>query len=172
MMFGWALRRVSREFLEDGHLSPTTSRAVYVAYSLHALAFLVAVRRPEPPALPRAAAITLGLPLALTGATLFVWGWRGLPVADDSGLATGGLVTGGAYRLSRNPQNVGWALLLTGVALARRSGLGLGLTALFWGAFRAYVPLEEAFLERTYGEAYRRYRARTPRFLGQPPHDS
>lgn len=169
--YGWAFTRVRREY-KDGHLSPITSGAVYVAYGLHALAFLAAIRRPAPPALPSTIATAVGLPLALKGTALFVSGWRALPVADDSGLATGGLVTGGAYRVSRNPQNVGWALLLLGVALVRRSGAGAGLTALFWAAFRAYLPLEEAFLERTYGEAYWHSRDRAPRFLGRPARDA
>ena len=96
-------------------------------------------------------------------------GWRTLPVTDDSALTTSGLKSGGVYRLSRNPQNVGWAISLLGVALARRSGLGASLVALFCAAFATYLPIEETFLEQTYGEAYRRYKQRTPRILGWRP---
>ncbi len=38
--------------------------------------------------------------------------------------------------------------------------IGLGLVILIMAPFA-----EEPWLEETYGEAYRRYRARTPRFL-------
>lgn len=170
--YGWALPRVRREYAEDGHLSRATAGVVYVAYGLHALGWLGAVRaRAWPLTLPAPVAVSVGLPLALSGTGLFAAGWRALPPADDSGLATSGLITGGVYRVGRNPQNVGWALLLTGGAFVRRSGLGLGLAALFWMTFRAYVPVEEAFLERTYDEGYRRYRACTPHFLGWPSRD-
>lgn len=126
--------------MEDGHLSLLTSGVVYVAYSLHALAFLAAVQRLALPALPDTTATAVGLPFPPARAALFVSGWRALPVTNDSGLETGGLVTGGAYRVSRNPQSVGWALL--GVALVWRSGAKARLTALFWMTFYGYVPWE------------------------------
>jgi protein-S-isoprenylcysteine O-methyltransferase Ste14 len=83
-----------------------------------------------------------------------------------SGLDTSTLVTTGAYCLSRNPQNVGWAFFLAGIAVAGRSALALLMAAVFWAAFRVYVSAEEEFLERTFGEAYRNYCASTHRYLG------
>ncbi len=77
-------------------------------------------------------------------------------------------MTDGVYRYSRNPQNVGWGLVLLGVSLAGRSGAALLLTAVFFVVFRSYIPVEERHLERTFGEEYRRYRDATPRFLGLP----
>ncbi|MFK7603907.1 methyltransferase family protein [Deinococcus sp. SM5_A1] len=59
--------------------------------------------------------------------------------------------------------------MLLGLSLARRSWAGAGLTGLFCGMFLKYLPTEEAFLEQTYGETYRRYKTRTPRFLGWWP---
>jgi protein-S-isoprenylcysteine O-methyltransferase Ste14 len=56
-----------------------------------------------------------------------------------SGVDTSILVTTGAYRWSRNPQNVGWALFLVGIALIGRSALALLMAAVFWGTFHAYV---------------------------------
>lgn len=76
------------------------------------------------------------------------------------------LITGGIYRWSRNPQNVGWTLFLVGMALLRTSGLVLLLAVLFWVSFRMYLPLEEQLLERIFGDAYRTYRSQTHRYLG------
>lgn len=45
------------------------------------------------------------------------------------------LITTGIFRWSRNPQNVGWALALFGLAIAGRSGAALLLAALFWIMF-------------------------------------
>ncbi|GGR74302.1 hypothetical protein GCM10008959_39430 [Deinococcus seoulensis] len=163
--FAWVQPRIEREYREEGHLLGPTVGVVYAAYSLHLVAFLLAVggRKPRKvaPALSALGWTTAGL-----GAALFVSGWRTLPVSDDSALTTSGLKTGGVYRLSRNPQNVGWTITLLGQSLARRSWVGAGLTGLFGAMFLSYLPTEEAFLNQTYGEAYRRYKARTPRFLG------
>lgn len=90
-----------------------------------------------------------------------------------SGLDTSRLVTGGLYALSRNPQNVGWALALLGVAVAGRSVLALVMVALFALVLHTYiVRLEEPYLERIYGQAYRDYMERSPRYLGLPGEDA
>ncbi|QLG13447.1 isoprenylcysteine carboxylmethyltransferase family protein (plasmid) [Deinococcus sp. D7000] len=157
--------RIKREYREEGHLLRPTVGMVYAAYGLHLAAFVLAVSGRKAGNVPLTSSV-LGWTLAGSGAALFVSGWRTLPVTDDSALTTSGLKTGGVYRLSRNPQNVGWAMLMFGVSLARRSWAGTGLAALFWGMFLNYLPAEEAFLEQTYGQAYRRYKAHTPRSLG------
>ncbi|CAM3448244.1 Isoprenylcysteine carboxylmethyltransferase family protein [Deinococcus saxicola] len=165
--FMWVRPRIEREYREEGHLLELTVGVVYAAYGLHLAAFLLAIsERRAGKALP--ALSFLGWTTAGLGAALFVSGWRTLPVSDDSALTTSGLKTEGVYQLSRNPQNVGWAILFLGTSLARRSWAGAGLTALFGAMFLRYLPDEEVFLEQTYGDAYRRYRARTPRILGWP----
>lgn len=82
------------------------------------------------------------------------------------GLQPTRLVTRGPFRLSRHPQNTGWAVLLIGVAFASRSVPALLLVALF-GVFAARLArLEEQDLERRRGPEYGAYRARTPLVLG------
>ena len=88
-----------------------------------------------------------------------------------SGLDSTRLISVGIYRWSRNPQVVGWTLFLTGLALLSSSGMVLLLTLFFWGSFRIYLPLEEHLLTRLYGEAYRLYRKKTPRYFGAPKKD-
>ncbi|CAM3717981.1 methyltransferase family protein [Deinococcus frigens] len=163
--FLWLLPRIKREYREEGHL---LGQRWGGAYGLHLLAFVLGVKWRESQQ-SRPLLTGLGCTAAVLGTALFVSGWRTLPVTDDSALTTSGLKSGGVYRLSRNPQDVGWAITLLGLSLARRSWTGAGLTGLLWAAFITYLPTEEAFLEQTYGEAYRRYKARTPRFLGWRP---
>ena len=76
------------------------------------------------------------------------------------------LVTGGIYRWSRNPQFVGWILVLTGLGLLRESGMVLFLAALAWVSYRLHLPTEEAHLRRVFGDAYEAYARRTHRFFG------
>ncbi|NOZ24526.1 MAG: isoprenylcysteine carboxylmethyltransferase family protein [Nitrospirae bacterium] len=80
-----------------------------------------------------------------------------------------GLVTTGIYRWSRNPQFVGWVLMLSGISLAGRSGLAFVLTGVFTVVIHLYTTrMEEPYLERLYGEEYRRYKLKSPRYIGVP----
>jgi protein-S-isoprenylcysteine O-methyltransferase Ste14 len=79
------------------------------------------------------------------------------------------LLTPGPYAVSRNPMYLfelafwlGWALLYGSLAVL--------LGFLFWVALFHFwaVPYEERDLEARFGEAYRAYKARVPRWLGVP----
>jgi protein-S-isoprenylcysteine O-methyltransferase Ste14 len=79
--------------------------------------------------------------------------------------ATGTLVTGGLFDLSRNPTFVGQGVLLAGLALALPS-LATGLAViLFAFAARTQVLSEERTLAAALGEPYRAYQSQVPRWL-------
>jgi len=76
------------------------------------------------------------------------------------------MVTGGVFRITRNPMYVGMAGLLAAHAVRR----GGWLTPLPIAAFvllidRLQIPAEEAAMEVNFGEAYVAYRARSARWL-------
>ncbi len=76
------------------------------------------------------------------------------------------IVDSGPYRLTRNPIYLGMMLGLIGVAIALNS-LWLLLTLVPFALVIRYgvVAREEAYLERKFGDVYRRYRARIRRWL-------
>ncbi len=76
------------------------------------------------------------------------------------------IVDSGPYRLTRNPIYVGMMLGLIGLAIALNS-LWLLLTLVPFALVIRYgvVTREEAYLERKFGDVYRRYRARIRRWL-------
>jgi len=79
------------------------------------------------------------------------------------------LITTGVYRWSRNPQFVGWFLILLGISLAGRSGFAFALTGIFAIAIYLYtILLAEPYLESLYGEEYRLFKLRTARWFGIP----
>ncbi len=74
-------------------------------------------------------------------------------------------VTRGLYRISRNPQTVGMFLAIIGAGLAIGSWIALGVV-IIWGIFlHARVLAEEKTCLAKYGESYRQFMARTPRYL-------
>ncbi len=78
------------------------------------------------------------------------------------------LVTDGPYAVSRNPGYVGDLLLIVGYVILTDSRLAaiVGAGGAVWFLLAPFA--EEPWLERQYGEAYRRYRARVPRWLSLP----
>ncbi len=76
------------------------------------------------------------------------------------------LVTDGPYRFTRNPMYVGMAFLYAALAFA----IGLlwpfaVLPFVLLAIDRLVIAREEPYLERTFGEDYRAYRARVRRWL-------
>lgn len=94
--------------------------------------------------------------------------WRRFSPAMMFGRDARSLRTDGPYRWSRNPQYVAYTLFpvgyaLTGVAVTAWAGVALYLLLV-----HLTVLVEEEHLERRFGDAYRAYRERTPRYVGRP----
>jgi protein-S-isoprenylcysteine O-methyltransferase Ste14 len=75
------------------------------------------------------------------------------------------LATEGLYRYSRNPQWVGLVGVFVGAALAVAGWLQLALVLVVVFSYHFQILLEEKICESTYGEAYRTYANRVPRYL-------
>ena len=106
----------------------------------------------------------VGIPLALLGGMLAVWGMVTVGWKNTSGLK-GGFVSDGPYRFTRNPQYVGDIVFFIGVGVIANS-VFLWIAHLLLALVFVVAPLtEEPWLEEQYGDAYREYRRRVPRFL-------
>ena len=76
------------------------------------------------------------------------------------------VVTSGIYRLTRNPMYLGMALLLLALALAFASrGALLMLPLVLVVIDRFVIAREERYLERLFGESYRRYLGQVRRWI-------
>ena len=106
----------------------------------------------------------VGIPLALLGGMLAVWGMVTVGWRNTSGLK-GGFVSYGPYLFTRKPQYVGDIVFFIGVSVIANS-VFLWIAHLLLALVFVVAPLtEESWLEEQYGDAYREYRRRVPRFL-------
>jgi protein-S-isoprenylcysteine O-methyltransferase Ste14 len=79
------------------------------------------------------------------------------------------LVTDGIFNWLRNPMYVGLTLMLTGFAIMIASDWTLVMMIAFAVVLHlGVVKREERYLETKFGDAYRGYKARVPRY-GWPP---
>ena len=109
-------------------------------------------------------AIVFALALAL-----FAWAISTMTRAGSNvstSLPTTTIVETGPYRLTRNPIYLGMVLGLIGLAIAFNS-LWLLMTLVPFALVIRYgvITREEAYLERKFGDVYRRYHTRVRRWL-------
>lgn len=107
----------------------------------------------------------LALILATAGLLIIVFSMPFLG-RRSFGREVGSLRTNGLYRYSRNPQLAGGFFLMIGYAMLWPSWTG-GLWAGMWLLItHLMVRCEETHLENVFGDKYRDYCARTPRYVG------
>jgi protein-S-isoprenylcysteine O-methyltransferase Ste14 len=112
--------------------------------------------------------LKLGQPVFWIGGGLFVLGYVGMLVAlfNYAGTPADQPVEKGLYRYSRNPQWLSLLAMLLGSAIAVGSGLAVGLLLVAAGFYHFRILGEERSCLARYGESYRAYLQRVPRYLG------
>ncbi len=79
---------------------------------------------------------------------------------------TTALIETGPFAYTRNPLYAALTLAYCGVALATRSALPFALLpAVLWVMNRGVIDREERYLERKFGDTYRAYLQRVPRWI-------
>jgi protein-S-isoprenylcysteine O-methyltransferase Ste14 len=111
----------------------------------------------------------LGAMVFAIALALFAWAIATMTQAGSNvptNLPTTTIVEIGPYRFTRNPIYLGMLLGLIGLAIAFNS-LWLLMTLVPFALVIRYgvIAREEAYLERKFGDVYRRYRARVRRWL-------
>ena len=76
--------------------------------------------------------------------------------------------TKGIYRFSRHPAYCGGFLIFLGIGIACASWVLLLLAVAWIVMWQIAVPGEERSLLKNYGDAYREYMSKTPRWIGIP----
>ena len=114
-------------------------------------------------------ALTVGATFVLIGLALAALAVRRFRLAGTSVIPSEpstALVIAGPYRFTRNPIYIGFTLAYFGFAIVLTSmWVLLLLVPVLVILQRGVVLAEEAYLERKFGDAYRKYKARVPRWL-------
>jgi protein-S-isoprenylcysteine O-methyltransferase Ste14 len=159
---------VRRDYLQRGRLTPVSSASewlvviIWVSFSYFYL----------PADWPM---IHVGLILRLAGLVMVTLGvltmlfslvWLGL--RRSHGLETDTLIQSGPYRLTRNPQIVGFSLGMIGFVMVWPSWHMMMSLLLYVVLFHLMVLTEEEHLRSKYGNEYLRYCEQAPGYLGIP----
>ena len=106
--------------------------------------------------------VLFGIAMAAISAAMFVKADTGLEPFDEATT----LVTGGFYRITRNPMYLGMFLMLFGVAFLMGSVTTLLPLLLFVLVIRYnFVLGEERFLEAAFGQSYLDYKSEVRRWI-------
>ena len=106
----------------------------------------------------------VGLPVALVGTITYIMvivSFVTTPIGEKP-------ITTGIYRYSRHPMYITQLVMLIGVGIAAASWLFLLLTIVYTGLGFMYAGSEERICLQKYGDAYREYMERTPKWIGLP----
>jgi hypothetical protein len=105
----------------------------------------------------------VGLPITLIGfiaGVIVILNWAASPRGEP--------VTNGLYRYSRHPMYATSFVFFLGVSIATASWVFLLFTILLIAASFHFAPVEERSCIEKYGDAYREYMNKTPKYLGIP----
>jgi len=160
--------RVRHDYAARGKLTLSSTVLQLVMFALHAVAsysFLDSRMSEVDMASPL---FVLAVVLMVVGLLATVAGMGRLSWGDTVGRSVTGLRTAGPYRFTRNPQLVGYFILLAGWALLWPSWLGLAWLGLYCVIAHLMVVNEEGHLRSAFGREYEDYCQRTPRYFWVP----
>ncbi|MCP4977679.1 MAG: isoprenylcysteine carboxylmethyltransferase family protein [Maribacter sp.] len=99
------------------------------------------------------------------GVVILFVAWFGLGTKSSLGMDKNKLKTNGVYKFSRNPQLVGYGIMLVSFTILFFSWLTIIWIILYLIASYFMVKSEEEFLEIKYGQEYKEYCISVPRIL-------
>ena len=105
----------------------------------------------------------VGLPICLLGLIPYT-----IAFVNVANTPIDNLVTTGIYRYSRHPMYLSLFPVLVGVGIAAASWVFLLLSVVYMIMPLLFIDTEERHCLKLYGDAYREYMNRTPRYIGIP----
>lgn len=135
----------------------------YVLRSMHIIYLLSIIYSIFVPLKLGTAWFYAGLSIYLLGLLLYAMVWVGFATTPSDKP-----VTRGIYHYSRNPMQLSQVVIFLGVGIATASWVFLLLSAAYMITPLLWADAEERHCLKFYGNAYREYMDRTPRWIGFP----
>jgi len=161
-------RRVRTDYLAYGKLTPFSSFLEVLIFFLHGSASYLFLDSNLSHVNKGSMLFLLSLVLILGGVLFVALAMSRLGLDESVGKQATGLQQSGLYRYSRNPQIVAYFFVVVGYALLWPSWSGIVWVAIYTFIAQVMVRTEEEHLGRVYGEDYRQYCQRIPRYIGVP----
>jgi protein-S-isoprenylcysteine O-methyltransferase Ste14 len=176
--------KVRRDYAEQGKLTKLSSFLQVMVFVLHAQLFtcsywdLSLIRADEylsvsywlknaPEFSSSFTSLIFGSCLAVTGILILSLGFKGFEsFARIDGQKVDQLISEGIYRFTRNPQIIGYGLIVLSVPFIWNSLLALIAALVYWVGTRKMIMVEEEHLHRIFDQEYGEYCKQTPRYFG------
>lgn len=159
---------VKNDYFKKGKLSFFSTSLEFIIFALHAsfMYIFIPVPWPQLPSTPDNLVIyILFYLLIIFGLIIVAISMFGLGYKGTMGKARKSLKTDGLYKYSRNPQLVGYGLVLIAYILAYPSWYALGWFLLYIIIAQMMVYTEEEFLLKIYNKEYQEYKLKVPRYF-------
>ncbi len=159
---------VRRDYRRKGRLTLFSTFLEVLIFALHGT-FTYIYIPPDWPALHISPILSvIGVISMGGGLAIVITAMIGLGLCRSLGQEVNVLKQPGLYRATRNPQIVGYALVVIGYAALWPSWFALGWVALYAAIAHMMVLTEEEHLCNTYGQEYVQYCEQVPRYLAFP----
>jgi protein-S-isoprenylcysteine O-methyltransferase Ste14 len=161
-------RAVARDYQTKRRLTPRTTFFETTIFFAHGCVSYVYLDSDLSVIRPGSLSFTLAVTLIVLGLAAVYSSMSRLGWSVSTGQEAQTLCRTGPYRLSRNPQIVAYFFIVAGYSLLWPSLLGGIWVCLYLVIAHIMVRTEEPHLARLFGDEYREYCARTPRYVGRP----
>jgi protein-S-isoprenylcysteine O-methyltransferase Ste14 len=170
LLFGFIVFRVvvRNDYLNKLKLSPFSYSLEALVFAIHAnlMYLFIPAKWPNLPSLPENQFLLLfSIVIFFLGLVILIIAWFGLGSGTSFGLDKNKLKSSGIYQYSRNPQLVGYGIILLGFALLYISWYSLGWFVQYLIISYFMIQSEEEFLSLRYGEEYEKYCNAVPRIF-------
>lgn len=159
---------IKKDYEKRLRLSPVSCLLEILVFAIHANLIYLALptKWPDFPQLPENSAIKIvSILLFVVGTIGLIISWFSLGTKPSLGQDKNILRTDGLYKYSRNPQLVGYGLMLASFTIMFFSYLVIIWFLLYIIASYFMVKSEEEFLEQIYKEEYIVYCRQVPRII-------
>jgi len=157
---------VRRDYLKRQKLTPISYILENIVFVVHIILWYLPMKWPNLPSLSQNYfVIALSIILFCMGLIILLIAWFGLGTCNSLGQNKDTLRTTGIYGYTRNPQLVGYGIMILSIVILYLSWYSIGWFALYLIIAYFMIKSEEEFLQKVYRDEYVEYCKKVPRIL-------